>query len=606
LEFDPGYLIWPHSLTQKTDVFYLFKFKKAFDMSYKKFGLTVFLGATYFVASSLSVNAQSLPPLYQTIETPVLGDKGMVVSQSSIASEIGADILRKGGNAVDAAIATAFALSVTLPRAGNIGGDGFMLVYIANEDRTYAIDYRSVAPAAATVDAFLESDGSVSGEAYRGIKAAGIPGTVAGLYRAHERFGKLPWKDLVEPAIDLAEDGFDLSWDGINIIERARDRISEQGVASSVFFKDDGESYSHGERLKQPDLAWSLKKIRKGGADAFYRGPIAKRIAKEMSENGGLITLDDLANYRAIDRDPLVGSYRDTRLVTMPPASGGGASIIELLNILENFDLKEAGWKSAASYHLIAEAMKLSFSDRFRYAVDLDHGEMPLKTMTSKTYAKDRARLITERKASPLGHTEPGDPWAEQSRDTTHLSVVDSEGNGVSNTFTLGSNFGSGVMLDGTGFMLGNLMGNFAIGQEGEERIDGKVRSANKLRGGHRPISSMSPTMLFKDGRLWAVVGSPGGNTIPSTVSQMIINLVDYDLSVAEATHSPRIYPEYRTGELSVERGVSPDTLALLKEWGHNFKVGATNGSTQSIVVDAPGVQGAADPRRPGASAVSE
>lgn len=568
--------------------------------------LAVLLGSVCLVAAPLPAQSQNFPPQYPTIENSVQGDKGMVVSQNAVASEVGAEILRKGGNAIDSAIATAFALAVTLPRAGNIGGDGFMLIYIAEEDQTYAIDYRSIAPAAASVDAFLEANGDVSGEAYRGIKAAGIPGTVAGLHRAHERFGKLPWAELVEPAINLAENGITLTWDAVDMIERSRDRISGEGVAADVFFKEDGESYKNGEILKHPDLAWSLKQIKNGGADAFYRGPIAKRIVKEMSENGGLITMDDLANYEAVDREPLVSTYRDVKVVTMPPASGGGASIIELLNILENFDLEAAGWKSAKSYHLIAEAMKLSFADRFRFATDVDFGEMPLETMTSKSYAAERAKLITMDKASPEGETEPGDPFAFESRDTTHLSVVDSEGNGVSNTFTLGSNFGSGVMLEGTGFMLGNLMGNFGIGQEGKERLDGKVRSANKLRGGRRPISSMSPTMLFKNNDLWALVGSPGGNTIPSTVSQMIINLVDFDLPVAEATHSPRIYPEYRTGELSVERGVSPDTLSILSSWGHDLEIGNTNGSTQSIVLKHPGVHGAADPRRRGAAAVSE
>ncbi len=571
-----------------------------------KQGLAVLLTCAFIGAAPVSSQAKDFPVHYPTIENAVLGDKGMVVSQSKIASEVGAQILRDGGNAVDAAIATAFALAVALPRAGNIGGDGFMLVYIAEENRTYAIDYRSVAPLAANVDAFLAADGSVKSEARQGIKAAGIPGTVAGLYHAHEKFGKLPWKDLVAPAEGLAKDGIVLTWDAVDMIERVRSRISQEGVAAEVFFKKDGTSYKEGQRLKQPDLAWSLKQIKKGGADAFYRGPIAKRIVKEMSENGGLITAEDLSNYRAMDREPLVTTYRDATVVTMPPASGGGTSIIELLNILENFDLKAAGWKSAKSYHLIAEAMKLSFADRFLYATDVDFGKMPVETMTSKAYAKERAALIDENKAAPLGHAAAGDPWAFESRDTTHFSVVDSQGNGVSNTFTLGSNFGSGVMLDGTGFMLGNLMGNFGIAQEGKEREDGILRTANKLRGGHRPISSMSPTMLFKQGRLWALTGSPGGNTIPSTVSQMIINLVDFNLPIAEATHAPRIYPEYRTGELSLEFGVSPDTLNVLKSYGHSFHIGETNGSTQSIVLEAPGAQGAADPRRPGATAISE
>ena len=569
-------------------------------------GLVGLFSSALLVAMPVALQAQNLPPEYPTIEKPVLGDKGMVVSQSSIASEIGAQILRDGGNAIDAAVATAFALSVSLPRAGNIGGDGFMLVYLAKENRTIAIDYRSIAPATATLDDFLLPDGSVSDEATQGIKSAGVPGTVAGLYQAHKRFGRMPWGKLLQPAISLAQNGVLLTRDAVSRIERSRRRLSAEGVAAKVFFKKDGTSYRNGERLQHPDLAWTLKQIQSGGADAFYRGPVAQRIAKGMAKDGGLITLADLAAYRAIERAPLVGSYRGIEIVTMPPASGGGASMLEILNILENFDMKSAGWGSARSYHLIAEAMKLSYADRFRFATDTGFGPMPLKSMISKAYAAERAKLINPDRASPLSETRAGDPWPYESRETTHFSVVDAEGNGVSNTFTLGNNFGSGVMLEGTGFLFANLMGNFGIAQEAAERKDGKIRSANKLRGGHRPISSMSPTMLFRDGKLWALTGSPGGNTIPSTVSQMVINLVDFDLSVAEATHAPRIYPEYRTGELTVERGLSPDTLNLLNQWGHKFQVDETIGSTQSIVVDTPGVRGASDPRRPGAAAIDE
>ncbi len=575
-------------------------------MAFSWRGLVGLLSSALLIATPIAAQAQDQPPQYPTIENSVLGDKGMVVSQSSMASEIGAQILREGGNAVDAAIATAFALSVSLPRAGNIGGDGFMLVYLAKEDRTIAIDYRSIAPAAATLDDFLLPDGSVSDEATQGIKSAGVPGTVAGLFHAHKRFGRMPWEKLLQPAISLAQDGVLLTRDAISMIDRSRQRLSAEGVAARVFFKEDGTSYYKGEHLTHPDLAWTLKQIQGGGADAFYRGPVAKKIAKGMAENGGLITLADLAAYRAIEREPLIGSYRGVKIVTMPPASGGGASMLEILNILENFDMKSAGWGSAQSYHLIAEAMKLSYADRFRFATDTGFGRMPLKSMISKAYAAERAKLINPDRASPLSQTEPGDPWAYESRETTHFSVVDSEGNGVSNTFTLGYNFGSGVMLEGTGFLFANLMGNFGITQEAAERNDGNIRSANKLRGGHRPISSMSPTMLFRDGKLWALTGSPGGNTIPSTVSQMVINLVDFDLSVAEATHAPRIYPEYRTGELTVERGLSTDTLNLLNVLGHKFDVDETIGSTQSIVIDTPGVRGAADPRRPGAAAIDE
>lgn len=553
----------------------------------------------------IAVHAQTEPLEYPTIEKPVVSSEGMVVSQSAIASEVGAKILRQGGNAVDAAIATAFALSVSLPRAGNIGGDGFMLVYLAEEDRTIAIDYRSASPAGATLDDFLEEDGTYTGKASRGIKSAGVPGTVAGLELAHKKFGSMPWKYLVAPSIVLASEGVLLTRDAVSTIERSRESLSREGMAAKVFFKPDGTSHVHGERLRHPDLAWSLKQIQKGGADAFYRGPIAQRIAAGMAEGGGLITLADLAAYRAIEREPLVGSYRGVKVVTMPPASGGGTAMLEILNILEQFDMKEAGWGSARAYHLFAEALKLSYEDRFRFATDPAYSDVPVEGMISKVYAAERAKLINPERAAPPSVTGPGDPWAYEGKDTTHFSVIDAAGNAVSNTFTLGNNFGSGVMLEGTGFLFANLMGNFGVRQEAEERFDGKVRSANKLRGGRRPISSMSPTMLFRDDKIWAITGSPGGNTIVATVTQMVINLVDFDLSVAQATHAPRIYPDYQSGEMNIEPGLSPDSIRLLKEWGHRPEMGETMGSTQSIQLVGPEVHGAADPRRPGAGAVA-
>ncbi len=563
------------------------------------------LMAVCLIGSPMALQAQTEPLEYPTIEKPVVSDEGMVVSQSAIASRVGADVLRRGGNAVDAAIATAFALAVTLPRAGNIGGDGFMLVYLAKEDRTTAIDYRSIAPAQARIEDYLLEDGSYEGAASRGIKSAGVPGTVAGLELAHRKYGSLPWKDLVAPAISLASEGVLLTRDAVSTIERSRERLSGEGSAAKVFFKPDGASHVHGERLRHPDLAWSLRQIQQGGADAFYRGPIARRIANGMAEGGGLITLADLASYRAIEREPLVGSYRGVKVVTMPPASGGGAAMLEMLNILEQFDMKAAGWGSARAYHLFAEALKLSYEDRFRFATDPAYADMPLEGMTSKAYAAERAKLIAPEHAAAPSETGPGDPWAYEGKDTTHFSVIDADGNAVSNTFTLGNNFGSGVMLEGTGFLFANLIGNFGVRQEAAERIDGKLRSANKLEGGRRPISSMSPTMLFRDDKLWAITGSPGGNTIAGTVTQMVINLVDFDLSVAEATHAPRIYPDYQTGEMDIEPGLSPDTVRLLKQWGHHPETGETIGSTQSIQRVGSEVHGAADPRRPGAGAVA-
>lgn len=561
--------------------------------------------AVCLIGSPIAAQAQDEPLEYPAIEKPVVSDGGMVVSQSAIASEVGAEILRRGGNAVDAAIATAFALSVTLPRAGNIGGDGFMLVYLAEEDRTIAIDYRSASPVAATIDDYLEEDGTYTGKASRGIKSAGVPGTVAGLELAYKKYGSLLWKDLVAPAISIASEGVLLTRDAVSTIERSRERLSAEGSAAKVFFKADGSSHVHGERLRHPDLAWSLTQIQRGGADAFYRGPIAQRIAKGMAKGGGFVTLADLAAYRAIEREPLVGSYRGVKVVTMPPASGGGAAMLEILNILEQFDMKGAGWGSARAYHLFAEALKLSYEDRFRFATDPAYSDMPLEGMISKSYAAQRARLIDPQRAATPSETGPGDPWEFESKDTTHFSVVDAAGNAVSNTFTLGNNFGSGVMLEGTGFLFANLMGNFGVREEAAERLDGKLRSANKLRPGRRPISSMSPTMLFRDDKLWAITGSPGGNTIVGTVTQMVINLVDFDLTVAEATHAPRIYPDYRSGEMDIEPGLSPDTIRLLEEWGHKPEVGETMGSTQSIRLVGPEAHGAADPRRPGAGAVA-
>ncbi len=552
-------------------------------------------------------NAQTRELLnYRVIHKPVTGDRGMVVSQNQVASEIGAQVLRDGGNAVDAAVATAFVLAVTLPRAGNLGGDGFMLVHLAEEGRTFAIDYRSAAPAAAVLDAYLDAEGKVDG-ATVGYKAAGVPGTVAGLALAHEKYGRLPWARLLEPAIALAADGVVLSADEAFALDWGKQRLSQSEAGAAVFLHPDGSALRAGERLVQADLAWSLRQIASRGAEAFYRGEIAKRLDAGMRKHGGLLRAEDLAAYRAMEREPLVGTYRGIEVATMPPVSGGGLGIVSMLNLLENFDMASYGSGSADALHRLAESMKLAWRDRARYAGDPGFVQMPLVGITSKAYARQRAALIAADRSAPLEDVPAGDPWPFESTETTHLAVVDADGNAVSNTYTIGSDFGSGVMIEGTGFLLGNLIGNFSIAAQTEGRAQGNPLTANQLEPGRRPVSSMAPTMLLRDGKPWLVTGSPGGNTIPGTIVQIIVGVVDFGQGVAEATSAPRVHQEMRgDGELHHELGISPDTLKLLRARGHLLQSGETIGSTQSILIDADGVHGAADPRRPGAAAIAE
>jgi gamma-glutamyltranspeptidase/glutathione hydrolase len=542
---------------------------------------------------------------YAAIHKPVHADRGMVASQNEVASAIGAQVLRDGGNAVDAAVATAFAMAVVLPRAGNIGGDGFMLVYLADGKRTIAIDYRSMAPDAATLARYLDDDGKVVGDT-AGYMAAGVPGTVAGLALAHEKYGHLPWKTLLQPAIKLAADGLVLTRDEAFALDWGKERLARSTAGAKIFLHPDGSALRAGERLVQADLAWSLRQIAEHGADAFYRGAIAERLAAGMKEHGGLITRADLAAYRAIERDALLGSYRGHGIATMPPVSGGGASVIEMLNILETKDMAGFGAGSADALHAMAEAIKLAWSDRSRFAGDPGFSDIPARGLTSKAYAATRAKLVSPTKTLPAPELAAGDPWPYESTETTQISVIDADGNAVSNTYTLGSDFGSGVMIEGTGFLLGNLIGNFPIRAQARAGEDAKKTMANLLGPGRRPVSSMSPTMLFKDGALWMVTGSPGGNTIPGTVMQTIVDVVDFGMNIAEATSMPRIHQEMRSGDLRVERGFSPDTLRLLEARGHGISSGETIGSTQTLLRTANGVEGAADPRRPGAAAVAQ
>jgi gamma-glutamyltranspeptidase/glutathione hydrolase len=541
---------------------------------------------------------------YPSIHSPVVGDRGMVVSQNGIASRVGADILKRGGNAVDAAVATGFALAVTLPRAGNIGGDGFMTLYDAKSAKVHVIDFRSVAPRAARPEIFLDAKGKEITGASQGYLAPAVPGTVAGLYLAQRKYGRLSWATVLQPAIDLARKGVILSHDEAFVFSWGRERLSTSAAAKATFYKPDGSLYKSGERLKQPALAWTLKQIQKGGADAFYKGEIAKRFTADMARHDGLISLADLAAYRAIEREPLVGSYRGTTIYTTPPASAGGATLLNMLNILEHFDLKPLKAGSAASLHLMAETMKLGYADRYRALGDTDFVQAPVRGFISKAYAAERAKLISPTRARPAKELGAGDPFRFESKETTHFSVADAEGNVVSTTYTLGSDFGSGVMIEGTGILLNNQMNNFSHEEANEAQKAGRPLPLNAMQPGKRMLSTMMPTIVFKDNKPWLVTGTPGGSTIINTVLQLIVNTVDFGLNVDEATHQPRIY-QGTTDTLRVEPNFNPDTVAALKSMGHRITSDETMGSAQSIMIDKGLILGGVDPRRPGATAAA-
>jgi len=571
-----------------------------------RFCLAVLAALSLALAPAAEAQSQRRQLLeYPSIHHPVVGERGMVVTQSALASEVGADILRKGGNAVDAAVAVGFALAVTLPRAGNIGGDGFMLVHIAGTAETVVIDFRSVAPAAARLEMFVDEKGEETTRASRGYRASAVPGTVAGLELAHRRYGKLPWKDVVMPAWRLAAEGIILTPDEAFVFSWARERMTESVAGQRTFYKAGGELYRAGEVLKQPDLAWSLGQIADHGADAFYKGEIARRFAADMKANKGLITLEDLAAYRPVVREPLLGTYRGYTVATTPPASSGGATLLQMLNTLESFDLKALGGSgSSGALHVMAEAMKLAYADRYRHLGDTDFVKVPLKGFVSKAYGAQQAGRIDVNRAQSAKALGAGDPWKHESPSTTHFSIADSAGNAVSTTYTLGADFGSGVMVEGTGFVLNNQMNNFSHEQAVEAARKGGTPPPNAMAPGKRMLSTMMPTLVFKEGKPWVVTGTPGGSTIIDTVLQVIVNVIDFDLNIAEATHQPRIF-QAATDTLEVEPNFNPDTVAAFRARGHTVKAAETMGSAQSIMIDKGLFLGAADPRRPGALAVA-
>lgn len=531
---------------------------------------------------------------------PVHAAHGMVASQEARATRVGVEILRQGGNAVDAAVAVGFALAVTLPQAGNLGGGGFMMVHMAARHETVAIDYRETAPKAATVDMFLGPDGQPDKAAStRTGKAIGVPGTVRGLAEAHRLYGsgKLTLAELIAPAERLAREGIPVEGGLADSLPRAAALLGRWPSSRAVFFRGDGP-LPRGDTLVQADLADTLHAIAAGGPDAFYTGPVAARIAATVQAAGGLMTDADIAAYGPRIRQPVRGSYRGYEVVSMPPPSSGGVHLIEILNVLEGYDLAAMGAGSASAIHTMAEAMKPAYADRAMWLGDPDRVKVPATGLVSKPYATALRQRIDPNRARPADEVAAGDPLPHEHDQTTHFSVVDSEGNAVANTYTLNFSYGVGLVAEGTGVLLNNEMDDFSA-KTGAQNAFGLVGGeANAVMPGARPLSSMTPTFLFRNGKLFLVTGSPGGSRIITTVLDVIVNLIDFRMNLAEAVDAPRIHHQWKPDVLVTEEGLSPDTLALLRARGHTVKVGASSGSANSIMRVGGLLAGAADPRQ--------
>ena len=535
-------------------------------------------------------------------DTPVRAEHAVVVTTDSIASEIGAAIMERGGNAVDAAVAVSFALAVVNPQAGNIGGGGFMVVRMA-DGTTAALDYREKAPLAATRDMFLDADGNVSDKSMVGHLASGVPGSVMGMWEAHRRFGTLPWADLVEPAALLA--------DGFEVHQRFRRNITSslQGLrrfaATAATYLPEGRIVELGETFRQPELAATLRRIRDQGAGGFYGGETADLIVAEMERGEGLITHRDLDAYRVVWRDPVEFTYREHTIFSMPPSSSGGATMAEMANILEPYDLGGLPWHSGEMVHLLAEAWKRSYADRNTYLADTDFVDIPLERMTSKAYAAERGADISER-ATPSTDIGPGLGPSTEGENTTHISVVDADGNAVALTTTLNSFFGSKVMVTGAGFVLNNEMDDFTA-KPGTPNQYGLVQGANNAVGpGKRMLSAMTPTIVLNPaGELFFVAGTPGGATIITTVFQTIVNVVDYGMNVVQAVNAPRVHHQHLPDQIRYEPGgLPPDVVSDLEARGHTLvERGDISGDVEAIMVMPDGtLEAAADPRRGGAA----
>ncbi|MFZ0056012.1 MAG: gamma-glutamyltransferase [Pseudolabrys sp.] len=555
---------------------------------------------------SATVHAQVAPVSRPSAIVPaqtILAHNGMVVAQEQRSARIGIEILDRGGNAVDAAVAVGFALAVTYPRAGNIGGGGFMVIHLGKTGEDAAIDYRETAPAAATETMFLDANGEPDPKKSRdsGL-SVGVPGTVAGLALAHAKYGsgKLSLAELIEPAIELARNGVEIVDDIADTLPLAQPRIARWHSSAPVFLNSDGTVLMPGQDLLQPDLAITLRAIASDGPKGFYEGPVAEKIVAAVRKAGGVMTTEDMKNYRAILREPVRGTYRGYDIVSMPPPSSGGVHLIEMLNILEGYDL--AKLPRGESLHVLAEVMKRAYADRATFMGDPDSVKMPVAGLISKKYAAALRTQIGNR-ATPATEVRSGNPADFEGQNTTHFSVIDSDGNAVSNTYTLNFSYGLGLVAEGTGVLLNNELDDFTS-KPGTANAYGLVGYNANLPGpGKRPLSSMTPTIVMKDGKPFLITGSPGGSRIISTVLQIIVNVIDFHLPVDQAVSAPRVHHQWQPDELSAEPGISPEILDGLVKRGHKVVPTPPQTSANSIEITADGYVGAADRRTRGSLA---
>lgn len=513
---------------------------------------------------------------------PVRTRHAMVVAQEPHATDVGVAVLKSGGNAVDAAVAVAFALAVTHPSAGNIGGGGFLLLRRPDGSAAF-LDFREMAPAAATRDMYLDAEGNATRESRVGWRAAGVPGTVRGLEMAHRKFGSKPWAELVQPAIDLAEKGVVLSWAEARSMCAARKLMGEFEESRRIFLKG-GACWEPDELLVQPELAAVLKRIAREGSKDFYEGETARILAEESAKHGGLITPDDLRAYRAVERTPLRGKYKGYDILTAPPPSSGGIGLLQMLAMLEDTGYEKAGAGSAAASHYLAEVMRRYYADRAQYLGDPDFVKISVQGLLSKAYAAARRAGIRPDRTTPSDELGAGEPAAYESEETTHLNVIDERGAAVALTYTINGSYGNGVTVPRLGFLLNNEMDDFAA-KPGTPNMFGLVQGeVNAIQPRKRPLSSMTPTIVSREGKLFMVLGAPGGSRIITGVTQVLLNVIDFGMTVQQAVDQPRLHHQWRPDVLSLERGFSPDTRALLEQRGHKLQDIATVASVEAVL----------------------
>ena len=527
---------------------------------------------------------------------PVRAHNGMVVAMEAIAADAGVGVLKRGGNAIDAAVATGFALAATHPSAGNLGGGGYMLIRMA-DGRTTFVDFRERAPEKASHDMYLDASGKLTRDSIEGWRASGIPGTVRGFELAQSRYGRLKWADDMKPAIELASKGFPLSYSLAESLKGSKN-LGRDPESKRIFQKG-GKFYEVGETFTQPDLARTLTRISQNGAKEFYEGETARILSAEMAKNGGVITLADLKNYPAVERTPLTGNYRNYTVITAPPSSSGGLALLQMLGMVEGSGYEKTGFGSAASIHFVAEAMRRAYADRNTYTGDPEAIKVPVAGMLDPAYLARRRASINPEHATPSSELGPGQPAGSESMETTHFSVVDSDGNVVAVTYTLNGGFGSGVTVPGLGFLLNNEMDDFAA-KPGEANLFGLVQGeANAIQPGRRPVSSMTPTIILRDGKFYMTLGAPGGSRITTAVLQVMLNVMDFGMNIQEAVDAARFHHQWLPDKIYLEQAISPDTMALLKARGHevDYSPGAFLAQVAAIVMDGGWLQGASDGR---------